>query len=142
MRNLVRDPIDLTIASLVRCGQPENMEPLSSQAWIALNDIFANVNQNGAAFEAASSLPEDQRFVAIADAAGLIDFFSARGLSADQARTCLADAEAVQAIATRSQDQVNELGLTGTPTFILNGQKLNVNQWEGLEPILQRAGAR
>ena len=142
LRNLVRDPIDLTIATLVRCGQPENMEPLSSQAWTSLNDIFANVNQNGAAFEAASDLPEDQRFVAIAQAAGLIDFFAARGLSADQARTCLADAEAVQAIATRSQDQVNELGLTGTPTFILNGQKLNVNQWEGLEPILQRAGAR
>lgn len=142
LRNLVRDPIDLTIATLVRCGQPQNMEPLSSQAWTALNDIFANVNQNGAAFEAASSLPEDQRFVAIAEAAGLIDFFAARGLSSDQARTCLADAEAVQAIAARSQEQVNELGLTGTPTFILNGQTLNVNQWEGLEPILQRAGAR
>ncbi|RGP41097.1 hypothetical protein BPTFM16_01393 [Altererythrobacter insulae] len=142
LRNLVRDPIDLTIAALVRCGQPENMEPLSSQAWTALNDIFANVNQNGAAFEAASNLPEDRRFVAIAEAAGLIDFFAARGLSSDQARTCLADAEAVQAIAQRSQEQVNELGLTGTPTFILNGQKLNVGQWEGLEPILQRAGAR
>lgn len=143
LRNLVRDPIDLTIATLVRCGgQPQNMQPLSDQAWSSLNDIFATVNQNGAALDAATNLPPEQRFVAIAEAAGLIDFFAARGLSSDQARTCLADADAVQAIAARSQEQVEELGLTGTPTFFLNGQKLEANQWEQLEPILQRAGAR
>lgn len=142
LRNLVRDPLDLTIATLVRCGQPQNMEPLSEQAWASLNDIFATVNQNGAALEAASGMPPETRFVAIAEAAGLIDFFAARGLSSDQARTCLADGEAVQAIAERSQQQVQELGLTGTPTFFLNGQKLEASQWEQLEPILQRAGAR
>ena len=142
MRNLVRDPIDLTIATLVRCGQPQNMHPLSDQAWASLNDIFATVNQNGAAFEAASTMPAETRFIAIAEAAGLIDFFAARGLSSDQARTCLADSEAVQAIAARSQQQGQELNVTGTPTFFLNGQKLEASQWEQLEPILQRAGAR
>lgn len=142
LRNLVRDPIDLTIATLVRCGQPQNMHPLSDQAWTSLNDIFATVNQNGAAFEAASTMPPETRFVAIAEAAGLIDYFAARGLSSDQARTCLADGEAVQAIASRSQEQAQELNVTATPTFFLNGQKLEASQWEQLEPILQRAGAR
>ena len=33
LRNLVRDPIDLSIAALVRCGAKENMQPLSDQAW-------------------------------------------------------------------------------------------------------------
>lgn len=142
LRNLVRDPIDLTIATLVRCGRPENMEPLSEQAWASLSEIFETVNQNGAAMEAAASQPPEQRFVGMAQAAGLIDFFAARGLSSDQARSCLADADAVQAIAARSQQQSQELDVTGTPTFFLNGQKLEVNQWEALEPILQRAGAR
>lgn len=142
LRNLVRDPIDLTIATLVRCGQPENMHPLSDQAWIALNDIFANVNANGAAYEAATSLPSDQRFVAIGQAAGLVDFFAARGLSSEQAQTCLADGANVEAIASRSQQQAQEMEVNSTPTFFLNGRKLEVNQWPGLEPILQRAGAR
>ena len=31
---------------------------------------------------------------------------------------------------------------TGTPTFTLNGNKVDANQWPGLEPILQNAGAR
>ena len=142
LRNLVRDPIDLTIATLVRCGQPENMQPLSDQAWVALNDIFANLNANGAAYEAASSLPTNQRFVAIGEAAGLIDFFAARGLSSEQARSCLADGANIEAIAERSQQQSQELGVNSTPTFFLNGAKLEVNQWPGLEPVLQRAGAR
>lgn len=142
LRNLVRDPIDLTIATLVRCGQPENMQPLSDQAWASLEAIFETVNQNGAALEASANLPPEQRFVAIGQAAGLIDFFAARGLSSDQARTCLADGEKIQALAERSQKQGQELGVTGTPTFFLNGKKLEVNQWEALEPILQQAGAR
>jgi len=143
MRNLVRDPVDLTIATLVRCsGQPQHVKPLSDQAWASLEDIRETWKQNRTAFVAASQLPPEQRFPAIAKAAGLIDFFAARGLSSDQALLCLADSDTVQAIADRSQAQVQELNVTATPTFILNGKKLQANQWPGLEPILQRAGAR
>ncbi|MCK0127914.1 thioredoxin domain-containing protein [Erythrobacter sp. F6033] len=141
-RNLVRDPIDLSIATLVRCGTKENMQPLSDQAWASLDGIFQNVQQNGAAYEAAGNLPVDQRFVAIGQAAGLIEFFSARGLSADQARTCLADTETIEGIAEASSTQAQELGVQATPTFFLNGRKLEERSWAQLEPILQRAGAR
>ncbi len=141
-RNLVRDPIDLTIATLVRCGAKENMQVLSDQAWGNLEQTFAAVNQNGAAYEAAGNLPVDQRFVQIAQAAGLIDFFAARGLSADQQRACLSDSETIQTIADNSTSQADELNITATPTFLLNGRKLDVNQWNDLEPALQRAGAR
>ncbi|MDP2131737.1 MAG: thioredoxin domain-containing protein [Erythrobacter sp.] len=142
LRNLVRDPIDLSIATLVRCGAKENMQPLSDQAWTALNDIFASVEANKAIYEAAAGQPVEQRFVTIAQAAGLIDFFAARGLSADQSRACLADSKKVQAIVDASNQQSEELKITGTPTFLLNGRKLDENQWSQLEPLLQRAGAR
>lgn len=142
LRNLVRDPIDLTIATLVRCGQPQNMQPLADQAWGSFNDVMGTAQQGLSRVPEIGDLPPETRFVAIAEAAGLIDFFAARGLSSDQARTCLADADAVQAIAARSQEQAQELNVTATPTFFLNGRKLEVNQWEALEPILQRAGAR
>lgn len=142
LRNLVRDPIDLSIATLVRCGAKENMQPLSDQAWASLEQIFASVEANQAIYEAAGNQPVEQRFVTIAQAAGLIDFFAARGLSADQSRACLADAKAVEAIANASTAQSEELGLTGTPTFFLNDKKLDVTQWAQLEPMLQRAGAR
>uniref|UniRef100_UPI0040440460 DsbA family protein n=1 Tax=Altererythrobacter sp. Z27 TaxID=3461147 RepID=UPI0040440460 len=142
LRNLVRDPLDLTIAALVRCGQPQNMMPLADQAWASIDAIFDNANRNGAALEAAAQLPPQQRFVGIAQATGLIDFFAARGLSSEQARTCLSDNAKIEAIAARSQQQGTELNVTGTPTFFLNGKKLEVNTWQALEPILQTAGAR
>lgn len=141
-RNLVRDPIDLTIATLVRCGAKENMQTLSDQAWGNLEQTFQAVNQNGAAYEAAGNMPTDQRFIGIAQAAGLIDFFAARGLSADQQRACLSDVETIEQIAQNSTSQAEELGINSTPTFLLNGRKLDERSWSELEPILQRAGAR
>ncbi|MBV7266630.1 thioredoxin domain-containing protein [Erythrobacter ani] len=141
-RNLVRDPIDLTIATLVRCGQKENMQVLSDQAWGSLNDIFGSVQQNAAQYEASGELPIEQRFVAIAEAAGLIEFFSARGLSADQARACLSDTATIETIANNSAEQANELNVSGTPTFFLNGNRIEGITWNDIEPALQRAGAR
>ncbi|MHA7819406.1 MAG: thioredoxin domain-containing protein [Erythrobacter sp.] len=141
-RNLVRDPIDLTIATLVRCGADENMQTLSDMAWANLSQTFAQIDANGAQYQAAGEAPIEQRFVMIAEAAGLIDFFAARGLSADQQRACLTDREAIERIANNSSEQAQELGINSTPTFLLNGNKVDAIQWTDLEPILQRAGAR
>ena len=142
LRNLVRDPIDLSIATLVRCGAKESMQPLSDQAWASLEEIFGAVQANQSLYEAAGNQPVEQRFVTIAQAAGLIDFFAARGLSADQSRACLADTAKVQAITDASNKQSEDLKITGTPTFLLNGRKLDVTQWAQLEPLLRNAGAR
>lgn len=141
-RNLVRDPIDLTIATLVRCGAKENMQPLSDQAWAALNDTFANVQQNSAAYEAAGNMPTEQRFAAIADAAGLTEFFAARGLSSDQQRSCLTDTSVIERIANNSSEQAQELGINSTPTFLLNGNRIDGISWDDVEIALKRAGAR
>ena len=142
IRNLVRDPLDLTIATLARCGSPEGFHPLANQAWANLGQFFETAQANGGAIEAATQAPIEQRFVGIAEAAGLLDFFAARGISRDQARECLADPDAAQAILDRSQEQAEAMEITATPTFFLNGTRLDANQWDGIEPALQRAGAR
>ncbi|EAQ30684.1 protein-disulfide isomerase [Erythrobacter sp. NAP1] len=141
-RNLVRDPIDLTIATLVRCGADENMQTLSDMAWAQLPAFFNNVNSNNAAYQAAGNAPPEQRFIGIAQAAGLVEFFAARGISADQQRACLSDVSTIESIANNSSEQANELGINSTPTFLLNGRKLDVIGWGELEPLIQRAGAR
>lgn len=142
LRNQVHNGIDLVLARLVRCSGPEAMVPLSEQVWMNFDAVLGGAQQNGAALERAMALPEEQRFAAAAEAAGLLDFFAARGLSRDQARTCLADTASVKAIADRSDQQSEELDVAGTPTFFVNGQKVEANSWDALEPILQRAGAR
>lgn len=142
LRNLVRDPIDLAIATLVRCGQPENMQPLADQAWASFNDVMNNAQQGLASVPNLGEMEVAERFVTIGEAGGLIEFFSARGLSADQARACLADTATIEGIANSSQEQAEELGVNATPTFFLNGVEVDGNQWPQIEPALQRAGAR
>jgi protein-disulfide isomerase len=142
LRNLVRDPIDLAIATMVRCGADTAMQPLSDQAWNSFDEVVPPAYQWLQTAEGLEGLETGERMVKIAEGAGLIDFFAARGLSADQAKTCLADGDAVEALAKRSTDQAKELGINSTPTFLLNGQNISNQSWATLEPMLQRAGAR
>ncbi len=142
IRNQVHNGIDLVLARLVRCGQPESFHPLAEQVWANLGQLMEGAQSNPQALEAAMSLPEDQRFSAIGQASGLYDFFAARGLSRDQANSCLADNASVMAIADRSEKQSTEFNVTGTPTFFINGARVDGTSWTVVEPLLQRAGAR
>lgn len=142
LRNQVHNGIDLVLARLVRCGAKESFHPLSDQVWLNLGSLLEGAQANPQALEGAMNRPENERYIAVAEAAGLLDFFAARGLSRDQARTCLADAASVTAIAERSEKQSNELDVTGTPTFFVNGRQVDAKSWAQLEPVLQRAGAR
>lgn len=143
LRNQVHDGLDLTMAMLVRCGTPENYPALSEQVWANLPTIVQGIQANSAKLDAAMKQADQKsRYKAIADTAGLTDFFAARGISRDQAATCLAKPGFAEGIADRSSKQSEELGVEGTPTFFLNGRKLTEQTWEALEPALQAAGAR
>ncbi len=142
LRNQVHNAFDLTLAALVRCSAPESFHPLADQVWKNFNDVMGQMQGAQAQLANLSDVPDEQRFVAIADAAGFLDFFAARGISRDQAAACLADSEDVMAIGDRSQQQSDELGVNSTPTFILNGRVLEERSWEDLESVLQTAGAR
>lgn len=142
LRNQVHNAFDLTLAALARCSAPESFHPLADQVWKNFQDVMGQMQGAQAQLANVGELPEDERFVAIADAAGFLDFFAARGISRDQARACLSDNEAVMAIGTRSDEQSEELGIDATPTFILNGRVLDQRSWEDLEAVLQDAGAR
>ncbi|HYC81692.1 MAG TPA: thioredoxin domain-containing protein [Croceibacterium sp.] len=142
IRNLIRDPVDLTIALLARCGQPSSFHPLANQAWQNFDSLMGTVQANGAAIDQARELPEAQRFQAIGQASGLLDFFAARGISRDQAMQCLGDLPKATQIVDASRAQSDELAIEGTPTFFLNGRRIQETSWAGLEPVLQAAGAR
>lgn len=142
VRNLIRDGLDLTIAQLARCGEPASFQPLADQAWAGLNDIYATAQENGAAMAAAEQADESVRYVQIAEASGLFDFFAARGVAKDQATACLSDPAKATEIFERSRTQADELNVQATPTFFINGKNIGSHSWADLEPILQRAGAR
>ncbi len=143
LRNQIHGPHDLALATLVRCGDDQAVHPLSDQVWANLDAVLTPIMNNQPAVEQAVTLPPEQRLVTLAQIGGYYEFFASRGISEDQARTCLADSAAYERIAENSTRQSEELEISGTPTFLLNGRKLDgVGGWAQLEPALQRAGAR
>lgn len=142
LRNQVHDPLDLSFAVLARCGDPATFYPLAKQGWADLNQIGTTASANQSALEAAVQAPQDQRLQRIGEATGLVDWFAARGVPRDRALQCLGDVAAAEAIVERSNTQSEELEVTGTPTFFLNGEKLEAQDWSGVDAALQRAGAR
>ena len=144
LRNFaVHGPVDIVLARMARCGAKEAVVPLSDQVWKNLQTLTGPLQANQAAVEQALNLPMDQRFTAMAQIGGFYDFFASRGISQDQARACLTDVPSLEKLANETDRYQREDGVNGTPTFTLNGRKLDgVNGWAQLEPILQRAGAR
>lgn len=143
LRNQIHDGFDLTLAMLVRCGEPASFHALSEQVWANFGALVENIQKAGPALDAAmKEQDQSKRYQMIAERAGLTEFFAARGISKDQANSCLAKPGLAEQIVKQSEDQSKEFSVQGTPTFFLNGTQLDDKSWEALEPILQQAGAR
>lgn len=142
LRNQVHDPLDLTFASIIRCGDPATAIPLAKQGWQNLNAIVQNAQSNSERLSAAMAVEDDSRFLLIAQESGLLEFFAQRGLSTEQVSQCLSDPDLPRQIVENSAVQSDELGVTGTPTFFINGSKLDGTSWAVVETALQAAGAR
>ena len=138
----IHGAVDLVLTRLLECAPKESAHPLAEQLWANNEAVLTPIQVNAAAIEQAMSLPENQRFVAYADQGGLLEFFAARGISRDQASVCLADPAAIKALAERLQAQSEKDQITGTPTFFINGNRIDETDWASVEAALQRAGAR
>jgi protein-disulfide isomerase len=138
----IHGTIDLVLTRLLECAPKESAHPLAEQLWANNAAVVTPVQQNAAALEQALGLPENQRFVAYAQASGLTDFFAARGVSSDQANQCLSNYAAIETLANRLQTQTDKDGVTGTPTFFINGTRMDETDWPSVQAALQRAGAR
>jgi protein-disulfide isomerase len=77
----------------------------------------------------------------LAEALGLVDFVGQFGISKDKAKACLADPAGVAALERIAKEGNDEFQISGTPTFVINGQKVEGTSWETLEPQLKKAGA-
>ena len=138
----IHGAIDLPLTVMVRCASPEAFFPLVEQLYQTqddwMNTVEANLKQAQAVFDQAP----DKRYVAVAQALGLTDWFAARGVSVDQTNACLAKPEDLQKVADETQNWYKNDGIDSTPTLFINGDKTGVAEWKELEPLLQNAGAR
>jgi protein-disulfide isomerase len=130
-------PGDPAISMLTRCHGPQAFFLLKEQLYATQADWAAKMMQSAEQLEA---LPPAERLKPVIQAAGLDAFFRQRGMPQAKIDSCLSDKAAldrVLAVSARGQD---EFEVTGTPTFFINGSRLeNAGAWSVLEPQLKRA---
>lgn len=141
-RTFVRDPLDISAAMLARCNGPEAFFPLAEQLFINQTDMITKVQGMGeTAYGAAINKPLNERFIALAQAAGLIDFAKQRGVPEAKAKQCLADGAKVEAIVKQVQADTATYNIEGTPTIVLNGQVVpEGGSWPAMRAKLKEAG--
>ena len=136
---IIHGAADAALALLADCQPPAAFFP-------TIEDIYEEQSEIVNGFEDAeqqqvASLPPEQQIAATARAMELGAFFSRRGLAEARQNQCLADQQAVQRLADNTNRANTQEGVTGTPTFFINGERLNVSNWPSLEPLLrQRIG--
>lgn len=135
---------DSMIAATLTCAGPDRFFPLLENVFASQEELFGGFqNADQAAVQAAANLPPEQRFGSVASATGISSFFAARGIPETETARCLSNPAAIEKYNESTQRNSTEFEITGTPTFVLNGEVLQgAGTWEAVRERLMAAGAR
>lgn len=128
-------PTDPGLFMLLRCQGPGPFFGLSEQLYATQSEWVERSRSSQAQIQA---LPLEQQRVAWVGATGLDQFFRQRGLPQARIDQCLANQEELQRL-SQSKERGDREGVTGTPTFFINGEEAGVSAWAPLKAMLRRA---
>lgn len=134
IRNLVRDPVDLTVAMLAHCGDAGKFAMNHAALMRSQDRWLGHLRETTAAQRARHQTGSNtDRRRAIARDAGLYDIMGTRGYDAPSLDRCLADEALARALAERSEEYWRS-GVTGTPSFAIDGLLLRAtHDWPSLK---------
>ena len=139
---LVHGQPDVPASLLGKCVPTAVFFPILEQMYINQQPIEEKMSspQGQALFQKMQNAKPQEVAAAWADYLGYIDFFKQRGLPEDKARACLADTKALDAI-LQGMKAGEAKGVNGTPSFFINGDKVDAISWDQLETVLKARGA-
>ena len=139
-RNFVLNGYDLAASLVARCAGPKRFFPASERIFAEQPKWIARIQSTPPArIEAAKALPADKQIAAMAGIAGLKPLGVASGIPAARIDQCLADKDAAERLMAFARKAGAEQGVKGTPTFFLNGKKVEAHDWATLEPLINKA---
>lgn len=143
VRHFLRNPIDLLAASVIQCAPADRQYALTSNIMASQQDLFAGSETGGEAAQAAINNQADPaRFAKAADALGISAMFQSRGMAADQVKACLSNTAEVEKLVADNNKWIEQFEVSGTPTFVVNGEVVGTLNWAGLRDRLRTMGAR
>jgi protein-disulfide isomerase len=140
-RPFILNIYDFAAAKLAMCEGPERFFTWSNElygnhdAWIT---PFTKLSE--ADIGPLKNLPPDQQIAGLAKAGQLNQFAKTRGLPGARFDACMSDAKALERLTKQQQAAQDAYQIQGTPTFLLNGKKLDgVGNWATLQPKIVEA---
>lgn len=134
--NLLRNPIDLTVAMLTSCGDPKRFW-VRHNAFMGTQDTWLAKAQTMTAEQEARWTRGEMtdRMRAIASDLGFYSRVQQWGLDRAQADRCLSDKAMLDKL-RQQQVSAQNLGIDGTPTFVLNGKVQEFHDWQSLSKAI------
>jgi protein-disulfide isomerase len=138
-RNYILNGVDVTASLLARCAGPGGFFSMAETLYATQPQWIDRImKMPQAQKDALKALPEGQRLVRLGEIGGLLQVAARFGVTPARGRQCLANPAGLDRLGKMAQ-AAQALGVTGTPTFFLNGNMLEVNEWPAVEPLIRQA---
>lgn len=136
-------PIDAVAGAIIKCTGPDRYFPLADATFLEHETFLEGAQNPGPGIENAMTLPPAQRFNALAKGWKIDQFFQQRGVPATAIEQCLSNVDNVAAVEKATNDGVEKYKISGTPTFIINGQVAEgITTWALVRDRLRTMGVR
>jgi protein-disulfide isomerase len=135
-RSFLLFPSDPAVTLLARCNGPQPFFLLKEQLYATQMEWERKMQ---GAMDQLQQLPPKQRLKPMIQAAGLDEFFRQRGMPEAKIDACLNDSAALERAVAVSQRGTEDFAVTGTPSFYINGIKIEGGRWQEIEPQLKKA---
>jgi protein-disulfide isomerase len=134
---------DLAAIMLGRCGGAAPFFTILEQMFAAQPEMLPKLEKLPPETQAKTQgMTPVQQASFWADTVGYREFVEQRGVTSAQANACLADTKVIDKINKSLTTADTKYHISGTPTFILNGDVMaDINTWDGVEKALKAAGA-
>ena len=133
-------PTDPGIFALLRCQGATPFFRLVDQLYASQRDWAGRLQSvPQAQLEATQNMPPTQRAQFLVRSTGLDQFFRQRGMPESRLNSCLADNANLAHLADLQTRAINQDSVQGTPTFFLNGERVDAGTWPEVEQRLRGA---
>ena len=133
-------PSDPGIFQLLRCQGPTPFFHLAEQLYATQTEWAGRLQSlPPEQMQQLDSMAPAERSALLVRAAGLDQFFRQRGMPDARINACLADQSQLERLADLTRRGSEQDNVSGTPTFFLNGERVDATQWNQVEPRLRAA---
>lgn len=137
VRPVIRNGLDLTLSLLAQCGDPAGFKARHQALMLSQADWPSKATNAPRSQQAIWLRADKAGRMNAASALGLTALLAERGQSQAELDACVSNDAAAYAIVANDTADRKAFGVTGTPSFALDGKLLaNVYSWESLYPVL------